>query len=1098
MDTRRLELKWEMNKKDVSLTFITEREHSSYSGESNLVSNLPSLPHAISADEPVATVADSYQNLLRSLRRSGKSAPGPNAMESLFAHFGDRNAGILNIRLTAKDAAANLLGFPWELLLHDADGDYLRERLARIAIVRSLEKTSRYTPREMDSQFRVLLLQGAKGNPPLNFEGERKALDAAWTALGMLLNVRIAPPMVRSADLSELLTHLTIEKPHLLWFSGHGRQKEHDFELLFQNGLAGEWRSFSVLSDAIEEANRKIHNVPLIAAFWACDGTRFSSASSSLNAANSTFPVLVDRILGTGVEAVIGVQTQVYDSTARIMGESFFRAIAEGSGPAIALAAARADLHRNPSRTAPGSRSEWTSPVLWTYGAEIPHIKWASPPEANEAIVLHRLGRESLLAVEGGRDVFTEPNPIALPSSALKWCQNAPIWLICRDIHVADRQLSIIREFRKLVLTQKKTVLLIKYDNINDSSVLEALSRNFRALRGRIFPSPGNEAIDSLVILFQAFSGNKRKDAWLRLLRQPELVVAIIAEGGMTVDDDLAAAASSAAKVIVVSNREPTSPSGEAPSGWKVDDIDTDNLRPAPNEPASGLLAALAVFDKPLAQEIIAFFGRDFGLETVDLILRDSMARFGERYVVKASVAHQLLEQLKDDERRAAHRACMNFLQRVGDIMDVDSPTLRAWRLTHALKAGEVKVALPLAEEAIRIGADAGNYAYILEIYKELGSLRRLLRDTAKLEIAFAQSQAGQAQRAYDLLRQIPYQLFESRSDRLHYAVIEAEALRNMQDGAKHQQSIQVLENALRKSPSKNWSAHDKCWWVIARHDLARNLHYFAEDVVKAREIFLDVIKKAGDNPPLAYVRATALRNLSDIYNRYGYGKLQPDKQLAGVYLRQAVDLADRSPRVRSLLPEFLYVLAKLDHSQGRIGDAGAQIRQALDLARTNGLARILGLSTNKLFWWELEPLNADSTRQSFDYSKWQRIEEQLDLLSQDPWVARALVRSRILAAKCLDLQSRKMAAIDLLQKARGQLEAATLFDEQEDFPNRWQPVFAGLALLNASNSAFGSDLPAPNYDEKIWNELRQIGHRITGNTNLQLTRPQQIWEGVT
>lgn len=1088
-----LELNWDRNKESVSITFAEGQDQTTYSGDPALIAKIPSLPHAISADEPVASIAAQYQDLLRGFRRATRAAPGPNAMERLFETFAARRSGLINIRLTANEQAIGLLPLPWELLLHDSEVADLRDKLAKIAIVRSLRKTADYQPNKMEDKFRVLLLQGAAGKPALNFEAERKALDDAWNAIGKLLNDRIGQPRVLPAKLGELATHLIAEKPHLLWFSGHGRQHGRDFELLFEDGPTGDWRSISVLSEAIQEAKRQTNHVPWIAAFWACDGALSSPATSSLDAGNPGFPNLVDTILKTGVEAVLGVQTQVYDSTARTMGESFFRAIAEGYGPAIALATARADLHRNPSRGAPGSRSEWTSPVLWTNGADIPLIQWAAAIDKNEAILLHRLGRESLLAVEGGRDILAEPVDYKSPGLANGWCQSAPIWLISRDLHLADRQLSILRELRQLVLTEEKTVLLVHYDNIKDKSLLAALTRSFRDLQARFFPGLGDEAMNLLASLFQAFTGGNPNEAWLRLLRQPELVVTVLAEGGMTIDDDLAAATSSAAKIIVVSNREAAARNGTPPnlSNWKVDNLTPENASPPSDEAISAFLLALSVLDKPLTTQAISAFGRDYGLDTVDPLVRDYMARFGERYVVRASVATRLLEQAKDDERRAAHRACMNFLARVPNIVDAGQLTQLAWRLAHTLEATEPAVALSLGEEAIRKGHALGNYIYVLDIYGELGGLRRQLPSSRKIDVAFAQIQMGQAQRAYDLLRQIPPDSIQGPGERLRYAANEAEALRNFQDRERHQQSIVTLKDALRERPAEGWSIQDKRWWLVARHDLARNLHYFAKDVVKARSIFLDVVKRAATHPVFAYVKATSLRNLSDIYYHYGFGKVDPDEAKAEQYLSDAIATARGTPDTVSLLPEFLYLLAKLQHAQGRTGDAGANIHDAILRARASGLARVLGLATNKYFWWELGTLTPANC-QSFDYVKWQRIEEQLRLLSQDPWVARALVDSRVHAAKCLDFQSKKMVAVGVLQEAKTQLEATNLFRGEGDFRHRWQPVFAGLSLLNAPSPA-----PGANYDEKIWNELQQIGQRITGNTNLELTKPQQVWEGV-
>jgi hypothetical protein len=130
-------------------------------------------------------------------------------MERLFETFAARRSGVVNIRLTANEHATELLGLPWELLLHDSEVADLRDKLSRIAIVRSLRKTADYHPNKMGDRFRVLLLQGAAGKPALNFEAERKALDAAWSAIGKLLNDRIEQPKVVRAKLSDLATHLS-------------------------------------------------------------------------------------------------------------------------------------------------------------------------------------------------------------------------------------------------------------------------------------------------------------------------------------------------------------------------------------------------------------------------------------------------------------------------------------------------------------------------------------------------------------------------------------------------------------------------------------------------------------------------------------------------------------------------------------------------------------------------------------------------------------------------------------------------------------------------------------------------------------------------
>ena len=114
--------------------------------------------------------------------------------------------------------------------------------------------------------------------------------------------------------------------------------------------------------------------------------------------------------------------------------------------------------------------------------------------------------------------------------------------------------------------------------------------------------------------------------------------------------------------------------------------------------------------------------------------------------------------------------------------------------------------------KSIHIFAEIGYYSAIVEIHKELGSIRKDLRNDIKLDVAFAQIQMGQAQRAYDLIRQIFPESIENRSERLRFAVHQAEALRNLTDRAKHQESIEVLDKASQDLPTKTWSVSEKRW----------------------------------------------------------------------------------------------------------------------------------------------------------------------------------------------------------------------------------------------------------------------------------------------
>lgn len=1088
-------LQWGRDAGGTSLSIVVGSNKSLFSVKEALVGKLPLLPLAIAAHQPVEKVAAVYKELLRTGLAIGGKAHGPNAMERLIMHLGDRATGPVNIRMTTADRAVDaMLGLPWELLLHDNEPDQLRETLARISLARSLGATSDLAPRDIDGQFRVLLVQGADDGAGLGFEAERTGLANSWRALGRLLGSQIAEPQVRPARLDCLVDYLVEQRPHLLWFSGHGRGSPGGFELLFDRAGGGEWRSVSELSVAIREARDRTRVVPFIAAFWACEGARANGVAARpiMDASSDAFPFLVRTILDTGVEAVVGVQTQVYDSTARLMGESFFRALAEGQGPAAALATARSDLHCNPSRLAPGSASEWTSPVLWINGADMPEIHWLRPVALNEAVVLQRLGRETLLAFEGGRDILAAPVVDEAP-----WRGRAPLWLVCPELHQAAPKLRFLQHLHLLLTIEGSTVLLVQFDSINDSALLDAVARAFREVKRRLYPQPSGPGINVLTSLFQAFNHEKRRrDAWLWLIEQPNITVAIIAEGGIPGDDkDLVAAQSGKAQVIVIANKPPGDGAGGAIGAgtWQVDDLKAEKTSTPGDEATSALLVALAVLNRPLAADSIGQFARDFGLDGIGTTMGDYLIPFGHRYVVRAALAERLRAGLSDDQSRAAHRACLNFLERGRHLFDAASPTQLAWRVHHALGAGEIDTALSIADKTIEKLSRLGDYAQIIALYRTLGKNRTALPAWTKAQVAFAQIQMGQAQRGYDLIRQIPLDSLNRPGLLLNVRVIEAEALRTLRERSQHEKAIEVLEHALAHQPSGAADADAYHWSVVAQHDLARNLLYFRGEAVKARDMFELTIERCESHPDLAYTKAAAYRNLADMYGRYGYGEVAGDLDRAESYLLIATDLARNEPGARPLLAELLYFLAKIKYARQQKGEAGNHLREAIEVARERGAARVLALALNKRLWWQAGPLAGLEAIQLLTEGDWQRLDTQLDLISDDPWIARALVTARVRAARCLHLHGDPKGAAAMLEKARSRLEEDTVFLGAGDFVHRWQPVFAGLALLGAEAPAAAAGLV---HDEVIWNELKELGKRIMGSEPT-LSDPRTIWEGV-
>lgn len=1094
MDTRRLRIGFTLDGQRLSVRVSGGTQETAYNGDARDAVHLPSLPKAITDDTPVEQIARQYQEFFRQLHGTTTSGLGPNAMEAIFQHIGTRAGGSADLRFVSGDTCLWLSGRPWELLLHDADRDQLRDRLRRVAVVRSTGSTRDYSPRRINGKLRVLLLQGADGSQPLDFAGERSALDGAWHGLGPTLQAHVDRPVIRPAFRSALASNVATVNPHLLWFSGHGRPVDNDFELLLGNGEREEWTRAAWFRDALLEAAGHTGNLPIVVAFWACEAG--GSPGPSLDAGSETFPLLVKAIVETGVEAVIGVQTQVYDTSARVMGSEFFRTLAEGIGPAQSLGSARAQLLAIPKdRRAPGRGSEWTSPVMWVNGADLPAIEWRRPLHVDEALAFQRLGMESILVFEGGHDILQEQPDRASASATEAWVAQAPMWVTCRDLHLVDRRMEIIRRFRSLVLFETKTVLVIQFNALKHDTLLDAVAQAFLDLQGRLYPKPDNEGVDFLASLFEAFRLGGRQKAWRELLNREDMIIVIIADGGLPPTDDLRDARSSAASLLVFSETTAEAfDSGAARwDGWHADNIDLEDSSVITDDEAlNAFIVAFAALDKPLSKDAIAVFARDFDVDSEHIPADRYFASLGDRSVVKASIARSALEALTPDQLRAAHRACMAILPRLKAEFDAPIAQQLVWRLDHALRAGEDREGLQLASKAIQILDHRGDYRSVIQVFVNLGALRRRLPLSVTMNIANAFNHLGNPKRAYDLLRQTPISAKSSDKDILRFNVLMAEALRNLPDAVYREQSITVLEAIVADYANKGSLSEDASQWLlIAQHDLGRNVHYFRQDGRGATAIFRRVIAQCSDRPELAYLKAAALRNLSDALDRYAYNRLEPDPAGAEQCIREAVEIASTYPLAARLLPEMLYLLAKYEYPEKR-GQAGRHIKRAITLAREYGNGFILTLAKNKLFWWRVGLIVYDVPPHEFSFREWARLEKELDLLNGHPWPLRTLVDSRVRAAKCLSLLGQRTDAMRVLERARDVLLEYSIFDYKGDWTKRWQPVFAGLATLSTPAA---QDSGSGRID--LWADLRAVASAVGYDHKIGAKDARQVWKEV-
>src|SRR5262249_18718817 len=101
-------------------------------------------------------------------------------------------------------------------------------------------------------------------------------------------------------------------------------------------------------------------------------------------------------------------------------------------------------------------------------------------------------------------------------------------------------------------------------------------------------------------------------------------------------------------------------------AAWKLDVFTDDSNLPDWLEPARAFFEALATLNHPLSTAEIDDFGKDFELKGAHGLAGGALVGYGGRFILRATLADALTRNLDPDRRRAAHCACLNFLNRNG------------------------------------------------------------------------------------------------------------------------------------------------------------------------------------------------------------------------------------------------------------------------------------------------------------------------------------------------------------------------------------------------------------------------------------------------
>lgn len=303
----------------------------------------------------------------------------------------------LRLRLRLADVP-ELADIPWEYL-YNPSIDRFFSLSVDTPLVRYLDLPERIRPLGIEPPLRVLVMISSPCDyPSLDVEGEWAKLKVALDDLkhrGLVVLDRL-----EHATLSALQKQLRQEAYHIFHFIGHG-----SFDKQLQDGvliMEDENQQSRLVSG--QNLGRVLHDERTLRLVLldACEGAR----SSRIDPFAGTAQSLVQQ----GILAVIAMQFEVTDETARTFAHQFYDALADGYPVDAALSEARKAIF------AKGNTVEWGTPVLYTRSPDgsifdittdvevMPKSKRERDAEARSIAQAKQIERDAL-SLEGCADV---------------------------------------------------------------------------------------------------------------------------------------------------------------------------------------------------------------------------------------------------------------------------------------------------------------------------------------------------------------------------------------------------------------------------------------------------------------------------------------------------------------------------------------------------------------------------------------------------------------------------------------------------------------------------------------------------------------------
>jgi hypothetical protein len=919
---------------------------------------------------------------------------------------------------------------PWELLL-DETKDVRRQS---VSIVRALAERQPPLRSAFDGPLSVLIVQGDDGSSAgaqlLDLAGEAAGVVAGWEKLaGVRANVN--RPVVIAPNLTELEGHLAELRPHLLWFSGHGRKS--DGALLFNGGT---WVSPKRLAACLT----KSRHVPAYAVFWACDSAVRDGISPSRA---SNLPPLFEALYDVGVSSILAMQAPIHDDNASTMACEVFLNLAAGKPLDFAAASARALLLEAEAGDGAGSGDrelDWACPVVWGGGVAEDHLRWNAPP--NRELAQLQLAGERI--TRGALTAAAPLGPLMAPAEAD--LERARRWLDWRRTWVqaapaAEHNLRWVLTLQALQAVADIFVLAVELEA--DGSGLERWAEEVLARLGC------RDAARADFLRALDLTRTRRIEGWRHLCALPGGVVAI--RNPPPMDDDNTwfwkpLIEGNTNSVVVLGHGE--LPAGAIVGGWKVDSMAHDNSGAALGEvydSAPQLAGLLATLDMPMSSALMKQGGlRIEDAPAIDvLLLKTPRGR-----ILPAAAVAEFRRRMTSSEVQTAHRQCMILLAL--PISNLTS-AMRERRLGHCLSAGErtaaAQEALPLLEHYWT--TDQPRAA--VKVFERFGASNwRALDSKALMYVAWGYVMLGKNVVARTWLnRTNPISPF----DRAWACALRAEI--EKATGGK-QAALDEIEEALRilteaADATVDASEQEIILRVRRRYqqDHARIVQYLFMKLAEAAYEYEALLKEWGNDPAAAVDVAVVMRNYAECLRSLSGGDPADPHWNEGTVLLEAAWDRVGAQRDLPVVAEIAYERARVAFAEG---DRAAGVRwldECQAVARRSGHLMLHAIAAARRFW-ELQALPIGDT---FDRDLWRDLETGLSSFPDHGWAVRSLVTGRLRAARRLEATGAVDAAREMLLENEKDLADHPSFDEGTD-RLRIAATYAGLERTRPSPNA--------------------------------------------